>query len=106
MKIDYTVHLPATNDLALTHRHGHAAIDDMKASVDINFRHGEFRAGDLGTEARIDMAHSKGYFGNTGNIDASIEVYLCKLEDEILNISAHGSNYSNLSVDDQDALRR
>lgn len=72
MKIDYTVHLPATNDLSLTHRHGQAAIDDMKASVDINFRHGEFRAGDLGREARIDMAHAKGYFANTGNIDASV----------------------------------
>lgn len=72
MQIDYTVFLPATNDLELTHRHGHAAIDDMQGTVKVNFRHGEFRAGALGREAKIDMAHSKGSFSETGNLSASV----------------------------------
>ena len=42
---------------------------------------------------------------NPRNIDAAIEIYVSKLEDDILNISAHGSNYSNLTVEEQEALR-
>ena len=74
---------------------------------------------DFGRRLRLKWAFrdSEPGFGNTlnqfrppstynpRNIDASIEVYLSKLEDEILNLSAHGSNYSNLTVDEQEALR-
>ena len=42
---------------------------------------------------------------NPRNVDTSIEVYLSCLEDELLNVSAYGSNYSNLTVQEQEALR-
>ena len=35
---------------------------------------------------------------NPRNVDTSIEVYLSCLEEELLNVSAHGNNYSNLTV--------
>ena len=38
-------------------------------------------------------------------MDVSIEVYLSCLEEELLAISAHGNNFSNLSVLEQEALR-
>ena len=72
INVDYTVYLPATNHLELMHKHGHATIDDMQASVKIDFKHGNFRAGALGTQAKINMAHSKGSFTNTGDLTASV----------------------------------
>lgn len=72
ISVDYVVHLPATNDLELRHKHGNASIEDMKAKVEIDFRHGDFIAGQLGTQAKIDMAHSKGSFKSTGNLNASV----------------------------------
>lgn len=72
IRIDYTVFLPATNNLELIHKHGHATIDDIQGQVKIDFKHGEFRAGALGTGARINMAHSKGSFTDTGDLSASV----------------------------------
>lgn len=72
LSVDYVVYLPATNNLELRHKHGHASIDDMTAKVMIEFRHGEFRAGQLGSEAKIDMAHSNGSFSSTGPLKASV----------------------------------
>ena len=37
--------------------------------------------------------------------DAAIEIYLSKLEEEILSIKSSGSNYSNLTVEEQEAIR-
>ena len=39
------------------------------------------------------------------NVDASIEVYLSHLEEELMSINCNGSNFSNLSVEEQGALR-
>ena len=37
--------------------------------------------------------------------DAAIEVYLTRLEEELMSVQAAGSNFSNLSVAEQEALR-
>ena len=37
--------------------------------------------------------------------DVAIEAYLSRLEEEILSISEHGKNYSNLTEEEQEALR-
>ena len=39
------------------------------------------------------------------NEDAAIEVYLSTIEEQILGIHEQGSNYSNLTVDEREALR-
>jgi hypothetical protein len=72
LKIDYIVHLPATNNLELQHRHGNAMIDDMAGNVKIGLQHGSFRAGKLGTQAKIHMAHSNGSFTDTGDLTANV----------------------------------
>ena len=41
---------------------------------------------------------------NPRNKDIAIEVYLSKLEEEIMNISANGSNFSNISREERAAL--
>ena len=38
-------------------------------------------------------------------MDTSIEIYLSCLEEQLLSISEHGNNYSNLTVSEQEALR-
>lgn len=72
LKIDYIVHLPATNNLELQHRHGNAMIDDLAGNVKIGLQHGSFRAGKLGTQAKIHMAHSNGSFTDTGDLTANV----------------------------------
>lgn len=72
MNIDYVVHLPASNNLELQHRHGNAMIDDMAGTVKIGFQHGSFRAGKLGTKAKVNMAHSNGSFTDTGDLSAKV----------------------------------
>ena len=42
---------------------------------------------------------------NPRNIDAQIELYLSQIEGEIMQISEAGSNFSNLSAQEQQALR-
>ena len=37
--------------------------------------------------------------------DAAIEIYLTRLEEELMSVQAAGSNFSNLSVAEQEALR-
>ena len=42
---------------------------------------------------------------NPKNVDAAIEIYLSHLEEKIMSIQSQGSNYSNLPVSEQEALR-
>jgi len=42
---------------------------------------------------------------NPKNVDAAIEIYLSTLEEKLMNIKSEGSNYSNLSAVEQEALR-
>ena len=42
---------------------------------------------------------------NPKNVDAAIEIYLSVLEEKLLAVKAEGSNFSNLSTQEQEAIR-
>jgi len=72
MEINYTVYMPAKNELVIDNRYGGIVIPDMDGKVTINSAYGSFKAGMLPNESTIRVRYGNADIASVGT--SAIEV--------------------------------
>jgi hypothetical protein len=73
MEINYEVHMPASNPLALENQFGKAFVPDMTGAVEISSKFGELTAGKLSNVKKLEIEFGTGTVESVTNGDISIK---------------------------------
>jgi len=101
MEINYTVYMPAKNDLVIANRYGSIVLPDLSGNITINNAYGNFSAKSLSGSSTIRVSYGSATVGNLGTtaMDVSYGSLTIESVDNLAaNVSYTSANIGKLRV--------
>lgn len=97
MEINYTVYMPAKNELTIDNRYGAVEIGNMEGKVTINCAYGSFSAKSMTSESSVIVKYGNAEIGNLGS--SALEVSYGSLTIGTADKVMANVSYSGISID-------
>jgi hypothetical protein len=108
MEINYTVYMPAKNDLTIDNRYGAVEIGNMEGRVTINCAYGSFSAKSMASESSVIVKYGNAEIGNLGSsaLEVSYGSLTIGTADKVMaNVSYSGINIDKIKTSGNINLR-